>query len=154
MRALVVLLLALASACAESTAVVDGEREAVVAVLAGRELDLEAPPEAVRDEGAAAVLVALARDPGEHPRYVQHRAVALLRYHPRPEVYDALLEFSASDDGGMREAALQSLGRAFVKRHARELAALAGDRLADPDDGVRRAARELLVRARTARFQD
>lgn len=149
--ALVVLLVL--SGCAKGSPVAPAtEREAVAAAISGRHFDPDDPPVLARAAGSAETLLSLARDPGEHHRYVAHRAASLLRHHPTREVYAGLLELTTDEDDGVREAALVSLGRAFTKAHARELAELARRHLEDENPGVRRAARELLVRAKASRF--
>jgi HEAT repeat protein len=152
MKLALALLLTLAG-CARGTTVGPAtEREAVAAAISGRHFDPDDPPEITRAAGSAETLLSLARDPGEHHRYVAERAASLLRHHPTPEVYAGLLELARDGSGGVREAALVSLGRAFTKAHARELAELAERHLEDDDPGVGRAARELLVRAKASRF--
>ena len=150
------LALVLLAGCATSTGVVPTtEREAVAAAISGRHFDPDDPPEIARAPGSAATLLSLARDAGEHPRYVAHRAASLLRHHRTPEVYAGLLELTRHQDDGVREASLASLGRGFVgAEHAAELAALGRALRGDDDPGVRRAARELLVRAKAHRFAD
>jgi HEAT repeat protein len=153
MKQMFVVALTFLIGCASSSTVGPvTEREAVAAAISGRHFDPDAPPELVRASGSAETLLSLARDPGEHPRYVAHRATSLLRHHPTPAVYSGLVELTSAADDGVREAALTSLGRAFSRAHARELVELGARHLEDEDPGVRRAARELVVRARASRF--
>lgn len=153
---LVSLALALALApvggCAKSSTMAS-DREALAAAIGGRHFDPDDPPAVARAEGSSEALLSLARDPGEHPRYVAERATSLLRYHPEPAVYAGLRELATDPRGGVREAALVSLGRGFTRAHAGELIELGEAHLDDEDPGVRRAARELVARARASRFK-
>jgi HEAT repeat protein len=149
---LVTLMLVFVGCASSSTLGPLTEREAVAAAISGREFDPDAPPELTLAPESAATLLSLARNPGEHPMYVAHRATSLLRHHPTRAVYEGLVALAESGDGGTREAALSSLGHAFSRAHPHELADLGARKLNDDDAGVRRAARELVTRARASRF--
>jgi hypothetical protein len=139
--------------CANSTTLGPvTQREAIAAAISGREFDPDDPPELALAAESAETLLSLARDPGEHPMYVAHRVTSLLRHHPTQAVYDGLMELAESVDGGTREAALVSLARGFARTNAHELVELGARKLEDDDSGVRRAARELVARARASRF--